>query len=737
MNNIRELAAPPVREGWAHEDQLDLRHYWNVIDRRKWGILALAAIVSLITLLVTLAITPVYQATSTLLIESQGANAVSIEEVYGLDTRAQQYYDTQFEILKSRPLAERVIYRLNLAANPQFAPWMAEEADAGGGAGWLSFLSGDEEAGAAARLDPVLELTGPYLDKLTIAPVRDTQLVHVRYEATNPVLAADIANAHAQSYIESTLDARVEMTQSVSDWMSRRLDVLRNKLRDSERRLQAYREQEQLVDLQGLQSLPAKEIDELSSRLIEARRQVTQAKTAYMQVQQLQVQDSSSLRELSALPGVLNDALVQTFWQATAQAEIQVAELGKRYGPKHPKMIAARSELAAANESLSRHIESVTESIRTRFEEAQQQEVAVSEALEDAKNRYHVVGRKGSELRSLQQEVASNSQLYEMFYNRIKETSQTNDMQPASARIIATAIPPMEPVKPNKKLFVALAFVLSLVLGVIAAFVLDILDNTVKSAEEVEQKLDQPLLGMLPEFDEDSVTSGIPLFIDGDHNDYSESMRTVRTGIALSSLDNPYRTVMVTSSVAGEGKTTTAVNLALAFSQMERVLLIDADMRRPSVSRELDIPRSRGGLAELVSGTVQLDEAIVQMANQQVDVISAGVIPPNPLELLSSRRLNEVLKTLSDRYDRIVIDCPPLLPVSDSRVISTYVDSVVYVVKADATSVNRVKVGLGHLAQTRAPITGIVLNRLDMRKAEKYSDYGYGGYYESYESRPA
>lgn len=733
MNNLRELNALPVREGWGREDDLDLRHYWNVIDRRKWAILGLACVVSVITLLVCLAITPIYQATATLMIESKGANLVSIEEVYGLDTHAQQYYETQFEILKSRPLAERVIVGLGLTQSPEFVGDEPEADDAGpsGLARWLPFLAA---GGPETRLDPVYELTEPYLKRLTIAPVRDTQLVHVRFEAADPTLAANIANAHSEAYIESMLDARMDMTQSAASWMTRRLEDLRNNLRESETRLQAYREREELVDVEGLQSLPAREIDELTSRLIEVRRSVSQTKTAYLQVKQLR---GASVKELGSLPGVLNDALVQTFRQATAEAEIRVAELGKRYGPRHPKMIAAQSELAAANESLARHIDSVADSIHSQYEEAQAEELSLNAALEDAKDRYHVVGRKGSELRALQQEVESNRQLYEMFYNRIKETSQTNDMQSASARVIAPAIMPMDPEKPDKKLFVVLAFVVSLVLGVVAAFLLDALDNTVKSAEDVEQKLAQPLLGMLPLVDVPEGGEDIPLFPDKEGSGYAEAMRTVRTGIALSNLDNPYRTVMVTSSVAGEGKTTTSVNLAMTFSRMERVLLIDADMRRPSVSRKLDLPRAHAGLAELVAGSAQPEDAIVPMAEGRFDVIAAGVIPPNPLELLSSQRLRALLDDLGAQYDRIIIDCPPLLPVSDARVIATYVDSVVYVVKADSTSVNRVKIGLGHLAQTRAPVTGIVINRLDMRKAEKYSDYGYGAYHESYESQPA
>lgn len=227
------------------------------------------------------------------------------------------------------------------------------------------------------------------------------------------------------------------------------------------------------------------------------------------------------------------------------------------------------------------------------------------------------------------------------------------------------------------------------------------------------------------------------LFFDATEHGFSEAVRTVRTGISLSSLDNPYKVIMVTSSVCGEGKSTTSVSLACAFGQMEKVLLIDADMRRPSIAKELEIVRDHLGLSELVAGDVAVEECIIHRPDENIDILIAGLIPPNPLELLSSRKFNATLKALRERYDRIIIDCAPILPVSDARVLSTMADSLVYVVKADATSLNQVKSGLDHLDHVNAPITGIVLNQLDVRKAEKYSDYGYGTYYESYQSHTA
>jgi succinoglycan biosynthesis transport protein ExoP len=400
-------------------------------------------------------------------------------------------------------------------------------------------------------------------------------------------------------------------------------------------------------------------------------------------------------------------------------------------------MIAAESELAATNESLARHRSSVIDSIKTQYEDVRDQEKELNNALSRAKQKYQDFGRKESQFRSLQQEVESNRTLYDLFYNRIQETAQTNDMDSANARILSPATAAEEPIKPKKGLIVVLAFALSLMVGVFAAFSLESLDNTIKSALDIQDKLKQPLLGMLPLVKLKRKKTGTgPLFFDEKQHGFSEAVRTVRTGIYLSNLDNPAQVILVTSAVSGEGKTTTAINLACAFGQMDKVLLLEADLRRPDIAGQFNIPRDHPGLSELVVGNATLEECVIHRPDEKIDVLIAGMMPPNPLELLSSRKFNSTLKVLCEQYDRIIIDCAPTLPVSDARVLSTLVDTVVYVVKADATSINEVKSGLDLLDHVNAPIAGIVLNQLDIRKAQKYSDYGFGNYYDSYESLP-
>ncbi len=708
-----------------HEEEIDLRQYWNVLRRRKWVILGLAVAVTTIAALVVFAIKPVYRATTTVMIESKEANVVSIQDVYGLDTRGQEYYQTQFEILKSRPLAEKVVTRLQLATTPEFAKDPAAKPF------WSSWLSLPEKEEMFGPRDEQALVVNHYKDLLQVSPVPKTQLVKVSFESHDPEQASAIANAHAQAFIESHLEAKESMSRSASEWMSGRLDELRLKLTAAEGRLQAFKEREHLVDVEGIQGLPARELNELTTKLVDARRDLSQANNAYTQVNQVR---GASLDDKLTIPAIKSDALVQQFRQAHAEADLKVAELSKRYGAQHPKMKAAVSERDAAERALAHQVDSVMEAIRNEHDVARGQAQAIAAAMDTAKSDVQLVGRKDSEYRALLREVETSRQLYDLFYTRISETNESGDLASANARVIEPASVPLQPVKPQKKMVIVLTFVLTLMLAVMLAFLLEMLDNTVKHATDVEQKLGVQLLGLLPLLRKKrKAHESIGLeFTHIDTPAFGEAIRTVRTGVTLSSLDKAQKLIMVTSSVSGEGKTSVSCNLALAFAQVERVLLIDADMRRPSVAKEFGLDRSQSGLSDLCAGTVNATECIVRNNEYKLDILTAGMVPPNPQELLGSRRLQSVLANLKENYDRVIIDCPPVLPVSDALLLANLVDMLVYVVKADATSVTQIKSGIQQIKRTPVSIAGVVLNQVDTVKLSAYGEYGGGYYYGGY-----
>lgn len=469
-----------------NENEIDLRQVWGAVTRRQWAILGAAVVASLIAALVLSTITPVYRASTTLLIESDQKNIVSIDEVYGVDTRSEQYYETQFEILRSRSIIEAVIDELDLVRNASF------RGSADDSKGLMGLVREDT---SQKTTDPRQDTVENYARNLLVDPVPKTQLVHVHFDSEDPEMAASIANAHAQAYIGSILSAREDVTQSAASWMTERLEGLKQQLLESEARLQEFREQEQLIDADGVKSLPAREINDLTARLVDARRKYSVARIAYLQV----FPDSGAAPDnLSSVPAVQDDSVVQRFQEDEAEAAQTVAELGNRYGPKHPKMIAAQEQLAKTRENLNRQQSSVADRIRRDYEAARSEVVALEQALDTAKAQYQDIGRKESKLADLQQEVDTNRELYEIFYSRIKETVQTLDLEAANVRVLTAAIVPNEPYKPRKSLIVAMVFVVVFGFGVIAAFFLEGLDNTVRNASDVSAAFDVPPLAAVP-----------------------------------------------------------------------------------------------------------------------------------------------------------------------------------------------------------------------------------------------
>lgn len=716
------------------EDLIDLRQYWQTLMRYKWGIIGFTFVMTLLAVLVTFSLTPIYRATAVLLIESQDAKVVSIEEVYGIEGAQSEYFTTQFEILKSRKLAEKVVRELGLVNHPTFNK--VEES-------WLPFSVADIKATVKAYLpaqmperevveqDPVHATVDAFMAQLIVEPVRKSQLVRISFESEDRALAAQVANAVGEAYIDSNLEAKLELTLKASSWLSTRLETLRADLTAAEQRLQQYRESEKIIGERGGLDIAGQELELISNKLAEAQRERLAAESLYKQVQAI---GRNNPQKLELVPTVLQHPLVQVMKQSYAQIELKRSEVAKRYGPKHPNMQAVTSELNNARRSLNSQILSIVNGIETDYKVALANEESLRSSLEGTKGNMQDLSRKEFKLRELQQDVDAKSAVFNTFLARFNETSATKDLNTANARIADPAVVPTEPVKPKKKLIVLMAAMGSFMLGVMFAFLLQALNNTVKTASEVENRLHAVMLGLLPLLPGGRKRQGQSYleFVKNPQSQYAESLRTIRTGLMLSALDNPHKTISVTSTVAGEGKSTLALGVAFAMGQMERVLLIDADLRRPSIARSLGYERTLPGLSNLVAGTAEMDDCIQHFSEGHIDVICAGVTPPNPSELLSSKRFKEVLAQLEDRYDRIIIDTAPSQAVSDALILAPLVGAMVYVVKSDSTPYQHARNGLKRLKAVNAPLVGVVLNQVDMKKGAKYYGQEYGGYYDVY-----
>ncbi|MBO6565788.1 MAG: lipopolysaccharide biosynthesis protein, partial [Pseudomonadales bacterium] len=558
-------------------DELDLHRYWTIIWREKWRISVFVAVVFVIAMVVVFSLTPVFRSTATLLIEANSANVVSIEEVYGIDSTHREYFATQFEILNSRQLAEEVIAELDLEAHPEFD--RSTQHSSLNLRNLLPFLP----AQAPPTTDKIRhDVVVQFQDQLSIQPIRNTQLVQISFESSDPELTHRVANKLAEAYIDNHLESRLALTQKAADWLTERLGGMRADLETAEQELQSYRERENLVDVSGVATLNAKEIDEIQQQLVATRNRVTEAKSQYEAVGFV---SGGYQTRWETLPGVLADGLAQRLKENEAEARQELSQVSRRYGTKHPKRIAAETKFAEAAEVYRRQVTKVVAAFEKTYLQAQADVRQLEQALQQSKADIQNINRKTYELSQLEREVQTNRQLYDMFFTRFKETN-TADFEAANARFVDRAAKPFAPVKPRKLIILALSALLAGFVGVLLAFLRDVLDNTVKSASEVEGKLNQPVVGVMPKVNTKKNVNLVmsEAVLDKSEQSFGEAVRTLRTSVVLSGIDNPLKRLVVTSSVPGEGKTTCSMNLAFAFGQLERVVLVDADMRRPSVA---------------------------------------------------------------------------------------------------------------------------------------------------------
>lgn len=724
LKNIKqEFVSLDPRED-ASDDEIDLLQLVLPIWHRKWSILSLVVVVMMLAALITMNMTPIYRATTSLMIDPGASRTSDLEALSGLPGVGNEYLRTQFELLKERELAERVVKALNLTEHPEFDPRQREESKFNPRAMVKLLLPGD--------VDPVVpdedaifdSVVSTLMERTEITPVTKTSLVKINMEMADPALAAEAANALADAYITSQLEARLATSMTVTNWMNDQLAAQREKLQIAEQNLQAYREQENLVDVQGIVTISADELSQMGTRLVDARRARAEAESLYRQVAALK---NSGWKRQAEVPAVLSNPLVQQFRTKQAQAQAKVDELSGVFGPLHPEMVAAQAELRAAEVDLQAQVEQVVASIEQQYLLSLANERSLQTSFDENRDVIQQISSKEFELRKLEREVETNQQLYDTFMTRLNEISSTQDFEAINARVIGKAIVPKVPVKPRKALIIVIAGLAAFILAAGLTLLLNRLNNGFKSVRDVEGSLNQPMLGMVPLVKKKN--TNVARLYDGEDKSFSETIRTLRTSIVLSALEHPRRVLLMTSSVPGEGKSTVGSNLAASLVQFGKVLVIDADLRRPTLHKNFALPVGTAGLANYLAETAALDECIRPVDN--VDLMPAGAVPPNPQELLMSPRLGELMSVLRERYDYIIVDSPPCMAVSDAIILSGLVDSVVYVVKANATPIPVAQRGVGQLLQKNAAILGVVLNQVDVKKAQRYGE-NYEGYYDYY-----
>ena len=714
--------------GWntGREEASRLVEYWRAIALRKWSIVAITMAVAAIAFVVVSQIAPVYRSTAIVLIETDRMKLIPIGDAYGgVGAYYREYFQTQAEVLRSREVAQRVVANLKLSEHKEFDPrasqpsalqtWVGEHVPPLATLIWKSPPPLNDASIQA-------EVLKRYADRLSIEPVRQSQLIKVSFDAQDAKLAADVANATIQAYIQADVDAHSTLSKSASQQINVRLEELKAALDKSEKALQAYRDREGMLDnkstvLGGI----GRQLDELTQKLVDARVRRSEAEEAYNQVK------AGEANNYESVPAVVKSVAVQRAKEGEAEAEKKVAEISQRYGPDHPKFAAAASDLSAARANTRRQIQNLVASVVKEYEAARATERTIQEALGQSKGAIQNLNRKEIQLGMLEREAASNRQLYQAFLSRFKETSATKDAPGTNARIIDAAVPALLPIRPNKPRTMLMATSLSLVLSAIAAVLLYRGHSTLRTNEDVEKNLHWPLLATLPILSRRTKKNRGQAVLDDPHDLYAESIRMASAGLLLSPGNVPHKILTITSSLLDEGKSTFAINFAYSQAKTKRVLLIEGDMRRPCFDKVLLLADQQKGLSELLSGDATLKDCLLRVEGTELHVITGGQVPGDPHELLVSRRFRSLLSALRPKYDMIVVDSPPVQLVSDALIIGAESTGVIFIVKADDTPVRLAQTVLRRIECANIPILGVVLNQQDFKKAQRY--YGeYAGY---------
>ena len=744
--------------------------HWHVIQRYKWRVIILAVLVSICTGLYLSNESPLYRASATLLIEADQAQAVAFDSVQGLDSNRKEYYLTQFEILKSYSIAETVFDRLNLQQQPSFQKspsWkdlfieylvesvplfepfvmddnldseFTENIGAGG------YINGVPQVGSevdSTLLESQKEKRArlrQFSKSLIVTPIRKTQLVKLSFDSEDPVLAASIANAIGEAYIAQDLEVKSSINKNAALWLRKRLEDLRESLDESESRLQLYRKEQNIIDLQdrggrGLTGLVSSELEQTSRQLVDAKNEVNQLRSIVRAVNEFGVENMS---KLEAIPEITSHPVIQNIKNLKVKAKLKVSELSQVYGRKHPDLIAAKSELYTVNKHLTIQINKLVTGLGRELKTKQSNVTALEIQFSKVQREFQDVIGKDNEYQKLVRDVESNRKLYNTFLERSKETALTSDFNAAVARFTDRAHIPNKPITLSTKILVMIAFVLSIILHITYLLVKEYLTDNFNSVGDIETKLGLPVLGVLPKISRKrNQDLDLHYFFDEDGRQFSESIRTLRTSFLLAQGQRVNQIIGIISSQPNEGKSTTATNIAFSLAQIEKTILIDADMRKPSLAKNFNIPKEKVGLAQLLSGEAKLADCITVDKISGTHVMTCGPTPTNAQELLSSKRFKQLLETLRQSYDRIIIDTPPIQAVSDSLIISLHTDATIYVIKSEATRVRLVQNGVRRLAKVGANLVGVVMNHVDTDGVSD-SDYYYGYYSDSeYGEKPA
>jgi succinoglycan biosynthesis transport protein ExoP len=722
-------------EGISHArpeaELIDFPELFRTFNRYKWGVVAIAVLTASAAALVAFSMRPTFRGAATVLIEPKSERPVKYADVYDPGYEGDQYLTTQFALLSSRDLAEKTIDKLGLMEKRDLIGGDDPEASSNKFdlRKWLPFLPErpDRSDTVEARNELRESVVKDFMERVTIDPIRRTQLVVVQFDSYSPELSAQVANTLADLYIESGFQARLDATKRATNWLTEKLSDIKAQLEKSEAALQAFREKEQIVSVNGVRTLSESELIDYNQRFRDVQKQRQELQNAYEKIR-LAGNDTRRLRDISAL---LQDQNVQRANNSVLESQEQVKQLQERYGSRHPLMAAAQAKYDTALAAFNEQLRIAAAGVKTQYEIALENEKSMEQQVASSRAQLQNLDRKDYALSVLLRDVTSNRELYDTFLARFKETNTSGSFESMDARVVDPAVVPTTPVKPDKKKVVLIAGVGGLLLGLLLALLRHLLSEEVHSADELETLTRLPVYGVLPLVAKPLIgqSNMARVYLEKPKSPFGEGVRSVRAALQLSDVDKRFKRVMITSSVPKEGKSSVASTLALSFGAIERVCLVDCDLRIPSVGKIFDFPVSAKGVTDIVLGQATLDQCLLHYEPGGIYVLPAGSMVPNPSELLNLPAFIQMVADLSERFDRVLFDSPPCQAASDTSLLTHHVHAVLFVVKSEATSRRAIKNSLKALQYAQAPLLGNIVNQVDTRRNPYYLD----GYYYAYD----
>jgi capsular exopolysaccharide synthesis family protein len=696
--------------------------FWHIVTKRLGTIITTTVVVAVLTGIYTFRMQPVYKASSSIVVETTYPQLQTLNDVYHqAPVEDYSFLITQMEVLKSDSLAWRTMEDLGLdkeATSPV-----------------ASKIPGQSAAQSAKFRNTTM--INDFKEGLSIDQQRDSRILVVSYESGNPEKAANVVNQLINNYVESNFQARAEFTRRASGQMDESLRDMQRKVEKSQQALVDYERQNLIVNNGDKQGINDQRLEQLNKDFATAESDLIQKQSVY---------ELAKSNEGQVGIIVQNDVL-QRLEEKYNDLKAAYADALGQYGVNHPKVIRLQDQLTQMKSLMENARKQGIEKLHNDYLAALSREKLLGMALTKEKGDFSALSQRMIEHNILKRDFEINQQLYETLLQRLKDATLSASLQARNVQIIDPATVPVSPISPNRRRNITAGLLVGLILGVTLAFVQEALDSSVRTAEEAERLINAPALAVIPAESNGAkrkqLAAGRALSPAGPNgvglavlkrpsSPMAESFRSLRTSVLLSTAPRPPQTLLVTSAQVGEGKTSTATNLAMSFAQRGGpVLIVDADLRRPSVAKTMGVSNEKG-LSSFLTGAHSLDDVLIQYARvPNLWILPAGPRPPDPAELLSSHKMEATLKDLMKRFTQIVIDSPPLLLVTDAVVLSAMVDGVILVVASGTTARGALARAHRILENAGSRVLGMVLNKVDMRYDTYYGSY-YGPYHQSY-----